>query len=213
MSDVVDRLAAARVIPVLTTHDADEAERACEALVAGGLPVVEITFRTDAAAEAIRRVARVEGLLVGAGTILSPDQLAVALDAGAQFAVAPGTSEAVIEAARSAGVPFVPGVATPSEIERASALGCAVLKVFPASILGGPSFVKAVSPVYRDVTFVPTGGVNPENLASYLELPSVLACGGTWICDGALLREKRFDEIERRAREAVEIAAALAPVT
>jgi 2-dehydro-3-deoxyphosphogluconate aldolase/(4S)-4-hydroxy-2-oxoglutarate aldolase len=154
----------------------------------------------------------VEGLLVGAGTILSPDQLAVALDAGARFAVAPGTSDAVIEAAHSAGLPFVPGVATPSEIERAAALGCAALKVFPASILGGPSFVKAVSPVYPNVTFVPTGGVNPENLASYLELPSVLACGGTWICDKALLRERRFDEIERRAREAVEIAAALVPV-
>ena len=118
----------------------------------------------------------------------------------------------MIEAAHSAGLPFVPGVATPSEIERTAALGCAALNVFPASILGGPSFVKAVSPVYPNVTFVPTGGVNPENLASYLELPSVLACGGTWICDKALLRERRFDEIERRAREAVEIAAALVPV-
>jgi 2-dehydro-3-deoxyphosphogluconate aldolase/(4S)-4-hydroxy-2-oxoglutarate aldolase len=213
MSDVVDRLASSRVVPVLTAHDADEAERACEALVAGGLTVVEITFRTDAAADAIRRVARNEALLVGAGTILSPDQLALALDAGARFAVAPGTSEAVVEAARTAGVPFVPGIATPSEIERACALGCDVLKVFPASMLGGPSFVRAVSPVYRDVRFVPTGGVNPENLASYLELPSVLACGGTWICDQALLRDGRFDEIERRAREAAELAAALAPVT
>lgn len=211
MSDVVDRLASSRVVPVLTAHDADEAERACEALVAGGLPVVEITFRTDAAAEAIRRVANDE-LLVGAGTILSPDQLALALDAGARFAVAPGTSEAVVEAARAAGVPFVPGIATPSEIERARALGCDVLKVFPASMLGGPSFVRAVSPVYRDVRFVPTGGVNPENLASYLELPSVLACGGTWICDQSLLRERRFDEIERRAREAAELAATLSPV-
>lgn len=213
MNDVVDRLASSRVVPVLTAHDADEAERACEALLAGGLPVVEITFRTDAAAEAIRRVARNEGLLVGAGTILSPDQLAHAVDAGARFAVAPGTTEAVVEAARAAGVPFVPGIATPSEIERARTLGCDVLKVFPASILGGPSFVKAVSPVYRDVRFVPTGGVNPGNLASYLELPSVLACGGTWICDQALLREGRFDEIERLAREAAELAAALAPVT
>jgi 2-dehydro-3-deoxyphosphogluconate aldolase / (4S)-4-hydroxy-2-oxoglutarate aldolase len=213
MSDVVDRLAASRVVPVLTAHDADEAERACEALVAGGLPVVEITFRTDAAAEAIRGVARNEGMLVGAGTILSPDQLALALDAGAAFAVAPGTSEAVVEAAREAGVPFVPGTATPSEIDRARALGCDILKVFPASILGGPSFVKAVSAVYQDVRFVPTGGVNPGNLASYLELPSVLACGGTWICDQALLRERRFDEIERLAREAAELAAAFAPVT
>jgi len=208
MSEVVDRLAASRIVPVLTAENADEAERACDALLAGGLSCVEITFRTDAAADAIRRVARNEELLVGAGTVLSPDQLALALDAGAGFAVAPGTSEAVVEAARVAGVPFVPGIATASEIERARALGCDILKVFPAAILGGPSFLKAVSPVYQDVRFVPTGGVNPENLASYLELPSVLACGGTWICDKDLLRKGRFDEVERRAREAVELATA-----
>jgi len=208
VSDVVDRLAASRIVPVLTAENADEAERACDALLAGGLSCVEITFRTDAAADAIRRVARNEELLVGAGTVLSPDHLALALDAGARFAVAPGTSEAVVEAARVAGVPFVPGIATASEIERARALGCDILKVFPAAILGGPSFLKAVSPVYQDVRFVPTGGVNPENLASYLELPSVLACGGTWICDKDLLCEGRFDEVERRAREAVELATA-----
>jgi 2-dehydro-3-deoxyphosphogluconate aldolase/(4S)-4-hydroxy-2-oxoglutarate aldolase len=193
---------------VLTAADADEAERAGEALLAGGLTSVEITFRTDAAADAIRRVARNDELLVGAGTILSPDQLALAVDAGARFAVAPGTNESVIDAARDAGIPFIPGVATPSEIERARARGCHVLKVFPASVLGGPAFLEAIGPVYRDVRFVPTGGVRPENVSSYLELPSVLACGGTWICEQTLLRERRFDEIERRAREAVELAAA-----
>ena len=208
MSDVLDRLAASRIVPVLTTADADEAERAGEALLAGGLTCVEITFRTDAAADAIRRIARNEELLVGAGTILSPDQLALALDAGARFAVAPGTNESVVGAAHQAGVPFIPGVATPSEIERGRSLGCDVLKVFPASILGGPAFLKAMEPVYRDVRFVPTGGVKPENLSSYLELASVLACGGTWICERAVLRERRFDEVERRAREAVELAAA-----
>jgi 2-dehydro-3-deoxyphosphogluconate aldolase / (4S)-4-hydroxy-2-oxoglutarate aldolase len=208
MSDVVAWLAASRVVPVLTAADADEAERACEALLAGGLASVEITFRTDAAADAIRRVAQNEELLVGAGTILSPGQLVLAVDAGARFAVAPGTNESVVDAARAAGVLFIPGVATPSEIERARSLGCDVLKVFPASILGGPAFLKAIEPVYRGVRFVPTGGVKPENLSSYLELPSVLACGGTWICEQALLREGRFDEVERRAREAVELAAA-----
>jgi 2-dehydro-3-deoxyphosphogluconate aldolase / (4S)-4-hydroxy-2-oxoglutarate aldolase len=208
VSAVVERLAALRVVPVLTAADADEAERACEALLAGGLSVVEITFRTEAAADAIRRTARNEELLVGAGTILSPDQLAVAVDAGARFAVAPGTNDSVVDAAREAGVPFIPGVATPSEIERARMHGCDVLKLFPASILGGPAFLKAIEPLYRDVRFVPTGGVRPENLWSYLELPSVLACGGTWICEQALLRERRFDEVERRAREAVDLAAA-----
>jgi 2-dehydro-3-deoxyphosphogluconate aldolase / (4S)-4-hydroxy-2-oxoglutarate aldolase len=207
VSDVLERLGAVRVVPVLTATDADEAERACAALLEGGLSAVEITFRTDAAAEAIRRVAEIDELLVGAGTILSPEQLESAAEAGARFAVAPGTSSSVVEAARASDVPFIPGVATPSEIERARALGCNVVKLFPASLLGGPAFVKAVAPVYRDVRFVPTGGINPENLGAYLELPAVLACGGTWICEPALLREGRFDEVERRAREAVELVA------
>jgi 2-dehydro-3-deoxyphosphogluconate aldolase/(4S)-4-hydroxy-2-oxoglutarate aldolase len=207
MSDVLDRLAALRVVPVLTAEDADEAERACEALLAGGLTAVEITFRTDAAADAIRRVAGTDELLVGAGTVQSPDQLERALDSGARFAVAPGTNAAVVDAAHEKGVLFVPGVATPSEIERARTLGCRVVKLFPASLLGGPAFVKAVAPVYPDVRFVPTGGINPDNLASYLELPPVLACAGTWICERKLLGERRFDEVERRAREAVERAA------
>ena len=210
MSDVLDRLAALRVIPVLTAESADEAERACEALLSGGLTSVEITFRTDAAADAIRRVAGTDDLLVGAGTVQSPDQLKRALDSGARFAVAPGTNAAVAEAARERDVLFVPGIATPSEIERARTLGCRVLKVFPASLLGGPGFVKAVAPVYPDVRFLPTGGINPDNLASYLELPSVLACAGTWICERALLHERRFDEVERRARDAVELAGAAA---
>jgi 2-dehydro-3-deoxyphosphogluconate aldolase/(4S)-4-hydroxy-2-oxoglutarate aldolase len=206
VSDALERLATSRVIPVLTASDADEAERACRALFAGGLSVVEITFRTDAAAEAIRRVARIDGLLVGAGTILSPEQLTLALGAGTRFAVAPGTNASVVEAARRSDLPFIPGVATPSEIERARALDCRVVKVFPASLVGGPQFLKAVAPVYPDVRFVPTGGVNAENLASYLELPGVLACGGTWICEQTLLRERRFDEVERRAHAAVEQA-------
>ena len=212
MSDVVEKLAALRIVPVLTASDADEAEQACLALLEGGLSIVEITFRTDAAAEAIRRASGIDGLLVGAGTVLSPEQFGQALDAGARFAVAPGTNDAVIEAAQSAGVPFVPGVATPSEIEHARSLGCRELKVFPASVVGGPTFLKAVASVYPEVRFLPTGGVNPENLASYLELPSVLACGGTWICERKLLDEQRFDEIERRARDAVELAAVAAAV-
>ena len=206
MSDVRERLGALRIVPVLTIGDADQAERACDALLAGGLSVVEITFRTDAAAVAIERVAAKSDLLVGAGTVLTPDRLARAIDAGARFAVAPGTNEAVIDAARSAGLPFIPGVATPSEIERAHALGCRVQKLFPASVVGGTSFIKAVAPVYPDVVFVPTGGVNLENLTSYLGLPNVLAVGGSWICERSLVEGKQFGEIERRAREAVELA-------
>jgi 2-dehydro-3-deoxyphosphogluconate aldolase / (4S)-4-hydroxy-2-oxoglutarate aldolase len=206
VSDVLEQLAAVRIVPVLTAADADEAERACHALLAGGLAAVEITFRSDAAADALQRAAAIDGLLVGAGTVLSTAQLERAADAGARFAVAPGTNDEVIAAAQRAGMPFVPGVATPSEIEHALALQCRVLKLFPAAMVGGPAFVKAVAPVYPSVRFVPTGGVNPDNLAPYLELPTVLACGGTWICERKLLDERRFDEIERRAREAVELA-------
>ena len=185
----------ARVLPVLTAASADEAVRACEALLAGGLSTVEITFRTDAAAEAIRRASQIDGLVVGAGTVLTEEQLELALDAGAQFAVAPSTDPIVIEAAQHAGMHFIPGAATPTEIDRARSLGCDVVKLFPASLLGGPAFVKAMSAVFPDLRFVPTGGVTAENLADYLALPSVLACGGTWITG-------RSDGIEERARQA-----------
>ena len=124
MNAVLEQLGTARVVPVLTVSAAAEAERACHALLAGGLPVVEITFRTDAAAEALRRAAAIDGLLVGAGSILSVEQLDVAVEAGARFGVAPGTSPEVVEAAGRADFPFVPGVATPSEIDRARSLGC-----------------------------------------------------------------------------------------
>jgi 2-dehydro-3-deoxyphosphogluconate aldolase / (4S)-4-hydroxy-2-oxoglutarate aldolase len=192
-----------RVVPVLTAESADDAERACEAILAGGMTSVEITFRTEAAVEAIRRASQIDGLLVGAGTVLTEAQLDAAVGAGARFAVAPSTNESVIRAAREAGIELVPGAATPTEIDRARALGCRTVKIFPASLLGGPAFVKAVSAVFPDVRFIPTGGVSPDNLGDYLALPAVLACAGTWICEPALLREGRFDEIEQRARDAL----------
>jgi 2-dehydro-3-deoxyphosphogluconate aldolase / (4S)-4-hydroxy-2-oxoglutarate aldolase len=184
-----------RVVPVLTVQSAEEAERACEALLAGGLTTVEITFRTEAAVEAIRRVSQIDGLEVGAGTVRSVGQLHAALEAGARFAIAPSTNTDVVEAAQRAGVLFIPGAATPTEIERARSLGCEVVKIFPASLLGGPAFIKAVSAVFPDVGFVPTGGVTVENLADYLALPSVVACAGTWITADS-------EGIEQRARAA-----------
>lgn len=189
-----------RVVPVLTVDSPDDAARACEALLAGGLTSVEITFRTGAAVAAIQRASRIDGLLVGAGTILTVEQLDAALAAGAQFAVAPSTNPLVVEAAQRAGVTFVPGAATPTEIDRARSLGCDVVKVFPASLVGGPSFIKAVSPIFPDVKFMPTGGITPDNLGDYLALPSVLACGGTWIT-------AELDGIEGRARAAAAAAA------
>jgi 2-dehydro-3-deoxyphosphogluconate aldolase / (4S)-4-hydroxy-2-oxoglutarate aldolase len=170
-----------RVIPVLTAESADEAEQTCRALLADGLTTVEITFRTAAAADAIRRASAIEGLTVGAGTVLEEEQLEAAVEAGASFAVAPSTNPVVIDAARRAGIPFVPGAATPTEIERARSLGCDVIKIFPAAVLGGPAFIRAVSAVFPDVKFIPTGGITADTAADYLALPSVLACGGTWL--------------------------------
>jgi 2-dehydro-3-deoxyphosphogluconate aldolase/(4S)-4-hydroxy-2-oxoglutarate aldolase len=171
----------ARVIPVLRVESPDDAEHTCRALLARGLTTVEITFRTEAAAEAIRRVSTIEGLRVGAGTVLSVEQLHAAIEAGARFAVAPSTSPAVVDAAQRAGIQFIPGAATPTEIDRARSLGCDVIKIFPASAVGGPAFIRAVSAVFPDVKFIPTGGITAENVDDYLALPSVLACGGTWL--------------------------------
>ena len=170
-----------RVLPVLTAESADEAERACRALLARGLTTVEITFRTSVAADAIRRASKIEGLTVGAGTVLTTDQLHAAADAGASFAVAPSTNAAVVDAAQRIGIPFIPGAATPTEIDRARSLGCDVIKIFPASVVGGPAFIRAVSAVFPDVGFIPTGGITAETVDDYLALPSVLACGGTWL--------------------------------
>jgi 2-dehydro-3-deoxyphosphogluconate aldolase/(4S)-4-hydroxy-2-oxoglutarate aldolase len=202
-AEVVEALERARVLAVMTCDDADQAEAASRALVAGGLRCVEIAFRTPAAGEALRRVSRLDGVLAGAGTILEPDQARAAAAAGARFAVAPGTNSDVVEACAAAGLPFFPGVATPSEIETARALGCRVLKVFPAATLGGAAFLRAVSAPYRDVRFLPTGGVGAANLREFLSVPSVLACGGSWMVAPELLRQGRFDEVERLAREAV----------
>jgi 2-dehydro-3-deoxyphosphogluconate aldolase/(4S)-4-hydroxy-2-oxoglutarate aldolase len=170
-----------RVIPVLTAESADDAERACRMLLADGVTTVEITFRTAAAEESIRRASSIDGLTVGAGTVLDESQLAAAVDAGATFAVAPSTNPVVVDAARRLGVPFVPGAATPSEIDRARALGCEVIKIFPAALLGGPTFIRAVSAVFPDLKFIPTGGITADTVGEYLALPSVLACGGTWL--------------------------------
>lgn len=202
-SQIVERLAAARVIPVASLDDGDQAEATARALVRGGIGCIEVTFRTAAAAEAIRRACQVEGVLVGAGTVLSAEQAHEAAGTGARFAVAPGLNEDVALACCESGLPFFPGVATAGEIERARALGLRTLKVFPAATVGGPAFLRAVSATYPDVRFIPTGGIGADSMQDYLAVPSVLAVGGSWLVKEGLLRDGRFDEVERLAREAV----------
>jgi 2-dehydro-3-deoxyphosphogluconate aldolase / (4S)-4-hydroxy-2-oxoglutarate aldolase len=202
LETIADRLAEARVVPVTSFETADQAHATGAALMRGGISCIEVTFRTAVAAEAITQARELDGLLVGAGTLLSAEQVRAAVDAGAQFGVAPGTNRSVIEAALELGLPFFPGVATPSEIEQARSLGAEVMKVFPAGPIGGPSFLKAVAAVYPEVRFIPTGGVDASTVADYLAVPSVLAVGGSWIAPSNLIRERRYDEIERLAHGA-----------
>lgn len=202
MPEIVECLRPCRVVPVATIDDPRRAADVARALVDAGLPCLEIAFRHPAAAEALRAARGVEGLLVGAGTVLAVEQAEAAAEAGADFAVAPGTNERVVARCRELGLPFFPGVATPTEIERARELGVGTVKVFPVAQLGGPAFLRAVSATYPDVAFLPTGGVTAENLADYLAVPSVVACGGSWLVRPGL----SLDEIGRLAREAVRVA-------
>jgi 2-dehydro-3-deoxyphosphogluconate aldolase/(4S)-4-hydroxy-2-oxoglutarate aldolase len=205
VDDVLRRLRECRVVPMTTVDDADQAEQAARALARGGLACIEITLRTDVALEALGRVREaVEGVLLGAGTVLTTEQAQAAAGMGADFAVAPGLNEDVVECCTELGLPFFPGVATPTEIERARQLGLHTLKVFPVAQLGGVGFLRAVSATYPDVRFIPSGGIDGESVADYLELPAVLACGGSWLVKPALLRAGRFDEVERLARQALE---------
>jgi len=179
-----------------------------DALVQGGLPIAEITFRTPAAEGAIRALAKRGDVLVGAGTILSTEQADRAIDAGAKFLVAPGTNPTVVEHTLKRGLPIVPGVVTPSEIELALSLGVSVLKFFPAETMGGVATLKALAGPYPDVRFIPTGGITPEMIPSYLQLRSVIACGGSWMAPRDLLAAGRFDAIKCLIEDAVALLAA-----
>ena len=195
------------VVPVVVIEDASDAVPVARALVAGGLPIVEITLRTGAALEAIGSVAAdVPEAHVGAGTVLSEEQARTAVAAGARFIVSPGLHDGVVSAANELSVPIVPGVSTASEVQRAWNLGLRVLKYFPASLAGGIPMLKALSAVFRDVEFIPTGGISAKNLRDHLEVPSVIACGGSWLTPSSAIGSGAFDEITRLAAEANSIA-------
>jgi 2-dehydro-3-deoxyphosphogluconate aldolase/(4S)-4-hydroxy-2-oxoglutarate aldolase len=205
--DPLHAIARHRVVPVVEVPSADAAERLGEVLLAAGLPIVEITLRTTAALESIERLAgRLPDLLVGAGTVLTSEIAQQAVDAGARFLVAPGFNPAVTRHAAVLGVPMIPGVATPTEIEAALAEGLTLLKLFPAAALGGPGYIGAIAAPYPGVRFIPTGGIGPDTLADYLALPSVVAVGGTWIARASALADGEFEGIRTRAAEAARIA-------
>ena len=207
--NVVDQIGRLGLVPVVEIPDAALAGPLGQALLAGGLPCAEITFRTSSAAAAIAVLRReCPDLLVGAGTVLTPAQVDAAADAGAAFIVAPGFNPVTLERARARGLPMIPGVCTPTEIEQALSHGVDVLKFFPAEAAGGVAFLKAVSAPYKNVRFIPTGGISASNLASYLALPQVLACGGSWMVSQGLLLRGDFEAIRRLTSEAVSVAAA-----
>jgi 2-dehydro-3-deoxyphosphogluconate aldolase / (4S)-4-hydroxy-2-oxoglutarate aldolase len=206
VAGIVDRIVSLGVVPVIELASVDQAEPLLEALSAGGLPAAEITLRTPAGMEAIPLLRRSHpDALVGAGTVRTAEDARRSIEAGAQFVVSPGTDLDVVAACREREIPVLPGVCTPTEITAAVRAGADLLKFFPAGALGGVGFLKAIAGPFRDVRFVPTGGVGPDNLAEYLRLPVVVACGGTWLAKPDALAAGAFDRIEELAREATAI--------
>lgn len=207
MSEILQRLAAHRLVPVVVIDDAARADALAQALVDGGLPVAEVTFRTAAAADAIRAIAARGDVLVGAGTVLTPQQVDEAVAAGAAYVVSPGTSRAVVERCQEHGILALPGAVTATEVQAALELGLTTVKFFPAGTSGGAKAVAALAAPFGDVGFVPTGGIGPANLAEYLALPSVRAVGGSWMVPRDLIRAGDLDAVRDLTAEAVSLVA------
>lgn len=206
MLQIIQKLGKLALVPVVKIEHAEDAIKLGKALLNGGLPCAEITFRTESAEEAIRSIAStLPEIILGAGTVLTADQAQKAIWAGAQFIVAPGFNPKVVDWCLEHDVPIIPGVATPTEIEMALDKGLNILKFFPAQTMGGIDMLKAIAAPYSGVKFVPTGGLNAQNLADYLKLPMVFACGGSWFVKSNLISAGEFNEITRLTKEAVEL--------
>lgn len=201
---VIDEIYKIGIVPVIALDDAKDAEPLAKALCAGGLPCAEITFRTAAAEESIRIMAeKFPEMLVGAGTVLTTEQVDRAVGAGAKFIVSPGLNPTVVKYCVDKNIPIVPGTANPSDVEAALSFGLDVVKFFPAEQAGGINYIKAIAAPYTKVRFMPTGGINADNLKDYLDFPKIVACGGTWMCKKDLITAGKFDEIEAMTRQAV----------
>ncbi|KGM13607.1 bifunctional 4-hydroxy-2-oxoglutarate aldolase/2-dehydro-3-deoxy-phosphogluconate aldolase [Cellulomonas bogoriensis] len=207
MTDTLQALSDARLVPVVVLDDAHDADPLAAALVAGGLPVAEVTFRTAAAEDSIRAIAARGDVLVGAGTVLTPDQVDRAVAAGAAYVVSPGLSRAVVERCREHGVLALPGAVTATEIQAAVELGLSTVKFFPAGTSGGAPAIAALAAPFREVTFVPTGGVGPTNLTDYLDIPAVVAVGGSWMVPRDRIADGDFAGITELTTQAVALAA------
>ncbi|MBQ8663799.1 MAG: bifunctional 4-hydroxy-2-oxoglutarate aldolase/2-dehydro-3-deoxy-phosphogluconate aldolase [Eubacterium sp.] len=206
--NVAETISKMGVVPVVVLHDAKDAAPLAKALVEGGLPCAEVTFRTTAAEESIRvMTAQFPEMFVGAGTVLTIDQVDRAISAGAKFIVSPGFDPEIVDYCLTKEIPVFPGCITPTEITQAVKRGLKVVKFFPAEQFGGVATIKALAAPYPGVKFMPTGGVNAKNLEEYLNFDKIIACGGSWMVSGALVKEGKFDEIKKLTAEAVKIVA------
>ncbi len=206
MNKILEQVSSAGIIPVIAIDNAQDAEPLASALIEGGLPCAEVTFRTAAAKESIARIAKAfPAMHLGAGTVLTVDQVKAAIDSGAKYIVSPGINPKTVEYCVSQNIPVTPGIATPTEIEMALELGLDVVKFFPAEPLGGILYLKAISAPYKGLKFIPTGGIDESNLLSYLKLPNVIACGGSWMVKAELINGKQFGEIKRLTEQAVKL--------
>ncbi|ODZ74356.1 2-dehydro-3-deoxyphosphogluconate aldolase [Vibrio parahaemolyticus] len=204
MSSIKEQLKALKVIPVIAIDKAEDIIPLGKVLAENGLPAAEITFRSAAAAEAIRLLRETQpDMLIGAGTVLNREQAIAAKEAGTTFIVSPGFNPNTVKACQEIGIDIVPGVNNPSTVEAALEMGLTTLKFFPAEASGGINMVKSLLAPYTDIELMPTGGINPANIKDYLAIPRVLACGGTWMVDKKLIEEGNWEELARLTREAV----------
>lgn len=202
MNTFVEILQAERVVPVVAIESPERAPGLAKALLAGGISLIEVTFRTERAAEAIAAIRdEAPDMRLCAGTVLTPEQAKTAIEAGVQAVVSPGTNAEVVCFCQNAGIPVMPGCATPTEVEACLALGLSALKFFPAEVMGGVAMLKALSGPYGGVRFMPTGGIDCRNLRDYLALPNVLACGSSWIAPKAMIEAGDFAGITERAKQ------------
>ena len=205
-TDLKEKFDEIGIIPVVVLEDAKDAHALGEALINGGLPAAEVTFRTEAAEEAIKILSiDFPEMLVGAGTVLTCEQADKAMEAGAKFIVAPGFNPHVVKYCIDKGYPITPGVQTPGEMEQAMELGLDFVKFFPAEPAGGLPMIKAVAAPYTKLKFMPTGGINKDNVKDYLAYDKIVACGGTWMVKGDLIANGDFEKVEELAREAADI--------
>ncbi|MGN0608509.1 MAG: bifunctional 4-hydroxy-2-oxoglutarate aldolase/2-dehydro-3-deoxy-phosphogluconate aldolase [Oscillospiraceae bacterium] len=205
MNSVIEEISKIGIVPVIALDDAKDAEPLAKALCKGGLPCAEVTFRTAAAEESIRIMSeKFPELLVGAGTVLTTEQVDRAVGAGAKFIVSPGLNPKVVAYCTSKNIPVVPGCSNPSDVEQAIELGLDVVKFFPAEAAGGLKMIKAMSAPYTSVKFMPTGGINADNVIEYLNFGKIVACGGSWMVSKDMIAAGEFDKIENLTRAAVE---------